>query len=418
MAKLFSTSLSNRNRRTTAVLTWVGLTVAAALLWYCRVNQITQSVASESVAIMLSAYTCFVSIFAWMLFAPNQRDARQSPVLFLSGAFTLFPPCIIAFFLMPPDSPLRLWLSFGLLALGFIAILSPVPEGLFAVPRGRQSYLRPITDTMFSDMNVLDVGNTFERMKSAVREQTIAGGNPVNTGVPVEARDPWSDPFRGTGIQPAAPNSNRRLPLSSTPAQRDNHRSGQGTTTSAQHHSSSSAVIVSPPPVPRQTPAVSPASASDSTGPLSTLPPPPIPISASPPHVAASPVAERSRLQLDSPPPAAPVQPVADSLRLTHDRPEYDRIRDESGRELIEGTVRVTFEPGQKRANIHIPFQPPLAGIPDVECEGVGDEALRVKVPVRQSYGIRIEARRVDATAALDTEIGFSAVYSPPNRRL
>ncbi len=74
--------------------------------------------------------------------------------------------------------------------------------------------------------------------------------------------------------------------------------------------------------------------------------------------------------------------------------------------------MKVRFDKGQKRANLHVPFSPPLAGMPDVECECVGDESLRLKVPVRQSYGIRIEVRRSNADEALDTEVGFAAVYT------
>jgi hypothetical protein len=89
------------------------------------------------------------------------------------------------------------------------------------------------------------------------------------------------------------------------------------------------------------------------------------------------------------------------------------RTQDESGSEVVEGVIRVRFDKGQKRANLHVPFSPPLAGMPDVECESVGDEPLRLKVPVRQSYGIRIEVRRSNADAALDTEVGFAATCTP-----
>ncbi len=70
---------------------------------------------------------------------------------------------------------------------------------------------------------------------------------------------------------------------------------------------------------------------------------------------------------------------------------KFERIQDGLGGEMIEGTIRVIFEPGQKRANLHVPFSPPLKGVPDVECEPVGSEDLRLKVPVKQPYGIRIE---------------------------
>ena len=94
-----------------------------------------------------------------------------------------------------------------------------------------------------------------------------------------------------------------------------------------------------------------------------------------------------------------------------------ERIRDEHGGEMIEGTIGVHFEVGQKRAHLHVPFSPPLPGLPEVECEPAGDDPIRVRVAVRQPYGIRIEARRSEASASLKTEVSFAAVYTPSSRR-
>ena len=96
---------------------------------------------------------------------------------------------------------------------------------------------------------------------------------------------------------------------------------------------------------------------------------------------------------------------------------KMERIKDEYGGEMVDGTIRVFFEVGQKRAHLHVPFSPPLEGLPEVECEAVSDDSVRCKVAVRQPYGIRIEARRSDASRALNTDIGFAAVYTPPSRR-
>lgn len=95
------------------------------------------------------------------------------------------------------------------------------------------------------------------------------------------------------------------------------------------------------------------------------------------------------------------------------DATHFERTKDDHGSELVEGVMTLRFDKGQKRANLHIPFSPPLPGMPEVECECVGDVPLRLKVPVRQSYGIRIEARRTNADEALDAEVGFAAVYTP-----
>lgn len=87
-----------------------------------------------------------------------------------------------------------------------------------------------------------------------------------------------------------------------------------------------------------------------------------------------------------------------------------ERIADEHGGEMIEGSVKVFFEVGQKRAHLHVPFTPPLSGIPEVDCEPAHDDGVRVKVAVRQPYGIRIEVRRTDAAESLRSEISFAAV--------
>lgn len=92
------------------------------------------------------------------------------------------------------------------------------------------------------------------------------------------------------------------------------------------------------------------------------------------------------------------------------DEPAIQRSTDESGLEYVEGVLKVRFDKGQKRANLHVPFSPPLADTPDVECECVGGDDVRLKVPVRQPYGIRIEARRSHADEPIETEVGFAAV--------
>jgi hypothetical protein len=104
------------------------------------------------------------------------------------------------------------------------------------------------------------------------------------------------------------------------------------------------------------------------------------------------------------------VQQSSSDMRL-------ERIRDDHGGEMVEGTIQVFFEVGQKRAHLHGPFSPPLAGLPEVECEPASDDQVRLKVAVRQPYGVRIEARRAEASESLRTEISFAAVYTPPTRR-
>lgn len=114
--------------------------------------------------------------------------------------------------------------------------------------------------------------------------------------------------------------------------------------------------------------------------------------------------------------PAAPARATtaerSSSAKSKSEASAFERTKADDGSELVEGVMTIRFDKGQKRANLHIPFSPPLPGMPEVECECVGDADLRLKVPVRQSYGIRIEARRTDADEELEADIGFAAVYS------
>ena len=113
----------------------------------------------------------------------------------------------------------------------------------------------------------------------------------------------------------------------------------------------------------------------------------------------------------------APAPGVTRSVQQSSADVRLERIRDEHGGEMIEGTIGVFFEVGQKRAHLHVPFSPPLPGLPEVECEPAGEDSIRVKVAVRQPYGIRIEARRAEASEALKSEVSFAAVYTPSSRR-
>lgn len=382
----------SRSRRTIATLTWAGLTVVAALMWYGRLYGTMRGSATEPIALLLSAYASFSSIFAWMLFAPDRRSAEESSVLFLGGGITLLPPCIISFCIMPPDSPLRGWLTLGVFVLIVIAVMSPVPEEFFAVPRDRSTYLQPISEAMFARLNVAEPPSGFDSLQTVdihARNQTaIDAPTKDATEWRGEARDPWQDPFRGTGIHPVRPGTAKSRSSQSDRRVVDRPAPKQDASTVTARPEARPAVVTevaktdSRPTVVLQRPAAA-----------FGFRTPPVDAPFSEADMSGSPAAAINENKLD-----------------------YERTRDEFGGEMIEGTMKIVFAEGQKRANLHIPFSPPLPGIPEVECEAVGNESLRLKVPVRQSYGIRIEARRSDASQPLETEIGFAAVYSPESR--
>ena len=694
-----------QSRRALAIMAWVSLVVIAGLLWYGQENGVIRIQAWEPAALLLSAYSAFLAIFGWLLFAPERRSAEESPALFFSGMLTLIPPCFIAYHLMPPSSPLRGWLTLGIFVFGLMAILSPLPDEVFAVPRDRKSYLQPLTDCYLSALDVeepqLDLQSLVPRSYRTLTGLSSDSDSMRDTGQATSsvgtARDPWTDPFYGTGRSLSQVGSSRKSTYSESRSRGSESRSGlaplrepapqsynpeatnrgpsyyrddreqtQATTressrATVQDFSPSSlsppplsppsslaapklaAASLTPPPLPPMPPAVStepspsgfsrpPMTArsafapresrapnfqpsTTSTAPTaesSTNPNPassvrrPLtepggrtapavgfqtpqvarPVTSSPPPAAAyldspltsstnstvsksvttsAPIPNRpltdtarsttnaaqssgasglaksvlnpaatsvnpQQLSAASAPliadtmlglgsmtaaaplassatfddvlksavaefttvtdPARPVQKTANAarplldaetsasdvrssgplssnpkassptsarspvtniyeldrqikeeeaqdLRETDDNIDspmktvaapaartsplndvkMERIKDEYGGEMVDGTIRVFFEVGQKRAHLHVPFSPPLEGLPEVECEAISDDSVRCKVAVRQPYGIRIEARRSDASRALNTDIGFAAVYTPPSRR-
>ncbi len=603
-----------QSRRALAILAWATLVVVAGMLWYGQQKRIIRIQAWEPAALVLSAYATFLAIFGWLLFSPGRKSAEESPGLFFSGMLTLLPPCFIAYNLMPVGSPLRPWMTIGVFLFGVLAIMSPLPEEVFAVPRDRRTYLHPLTDAYLSELNVDAPEVSFESV--APRNAYWLSRQPLEPE-PTPAsgpKDPWSDPFYGTGRQMSrigvsqsrrneeasrlerrrssdesttpglagrdtGPLQNLPIPL---PARRPMDADERVPTDPR------TVTFKSPPPVPQmpysafrpteprpaetppripvsnpnplsassrrpltepsqrasnpvgfQTPIPqrsSPTPASPPTS-ASQLTPPPLPASAfskldssriatpahatqsitatglnlAPPNkpipaVSVTPVrdilsgaASAAALSQLSAPPTAPKLPVVsrvpetsrpstpptvssastrplfdpttpavkpttrtpelslreldDQLRRQQDQlvdegdttteaderfldaasrlpvagvtqsgqqtsgdVSMERIRDEQGGEMIEGTIKVHFEVGQKRAHLHVPFSPPLQGLPEVECEPTDDDSIRLKVAVRQPYGIRIEARRSDASQTLETEIGFAAVYTPSAR--
>jgi len=540
-----------QGRRALAIMAWVSLVIIAGLLWYGQEEDIIRIQAWEPAALLLSAYSAFLAIFGWLLFAPARKSAEESPALFFSGMLTLIPPCFIAYHLMPPSSPLRAWLTLGVFVFGLFAILSPLPTEVFAVPRDRKSYLQPLTDSYLSVIDVaepqLDLQSLVPRSYYALTAPDVAR-SPTTPGS--SARDPWTDPFYGTGRAMKEVGSARRTSYSESRSRTPDLRSESAPLreTDVQESTRDAAYreerfrdtesrdrtqeddrdrsLRQPRetlrttglgyPVPRTSvPPMPPAIPSD----------PAIPTNSGlsrPPMIARSAFAPReSRAPNYQPPSAAPltstpgsgvpeaVQASANSASMTaarrpltepgtritpsvgfqtpmssrpitasppsvsrelpttieqplrsaetdlreldrrikeleaddeqdanfagntvmqsatssttHTTPlgdvKMERLKDDLGGEMIEGTIRVFFEVGQKRAHLHVPFSPPLAGLPEVECEAVSDDSVRCKVAVRQPYGIRIEARRSEASRALNTDIGFAAVYTPAARR-
>jgi len=495
-----------QSRRALAIMAWVSLVIIAGLLWYGQEEEMIRIQAWEPAALLLSAYSAFLAIFGWLLFAPERKSADESPALFFSGMLTLIPPCFIAYHLMPPSSPLRGWLTLGVFVFGLFAILSPLPAEVFAVPRDRKSYLQPLTDSYLSVIDVeerqLDLQSLVPRSYYSLTTPDVAR-SPTTSGS--TARDPWTDPFYGTGRAMSEVGSARRSKYSESRDRTQENDLDRPLPQSRETRRTSGLGYPVPrtnvPPVPPMPPAIpsdpdiptnsdlsrppkiarsafaphesrAPIYQPQFTVPVTSPPETGVPGTVQPSPTSASTTAPRRPLtepvtrtappvgfqtphasrQIASSPPPVPSRAAETDLRELDRRikelevddeqdadfagdsvvqstmsptrdttplsdVKMERLKDDLGGEMIDGTIRVFFEVGQKRAHLHVPFSPPLPGLPEVECEAVRDDSVRCKVAVRQPYGIRIEARRSDASQALQTDIGFAAVYTPSARR-
>lgn len=79
------------------------------------------------------------------------------------------------------------------------------------------------------------------------------------------------------------------------------------------------------------------------------------------------------------------------------------------GVEQIEGSIRVSFAARQRAASVHVPFSPPFAAVPQVECETVGDDPARWKLSVVYAYGMRVDLKRESSDEPAEIELAYSA---------
>ncbi len=477
-----ATNRASRNRRFVALMAWGGLVLTSFFLWDARQVGGIRATVAEPICFLLASFAAIVGIFAWILFNPNRRSARESPSLFFAAAATLFPPPIIGFCLMPVDSPLRGWLAFAVFMLCVIAALSHIPAEFIGVPRGRHTYLIPIPAFDRVMDSALDPNAEWFRFTDLSQIVTDTERPSLAPRAYRQQERIRSEPRRQVKIRPASDvddilGTDFELSLlgdaldddeiagdRSTPQQHVEFRrpeyklprpeDGRSETRDRQRRRSSNPVSETASPIADATsafPAVLPLPAvplppqsggavlerptageglslgTPSVSTTTVMPPAVDDVEAEERAAEERAAEERAAEERAAEERAAEeraaeeraVEKRAAEEREAEQRkaegpasPELSRTQDESGGEVVEGVMKVRFDKGQKRANLHVPFSPPLAGMPDVECECVGDESLRLKVPVRQSYGIRIEVRRSNADEALDTEVGFAAVYT------
>lgn len=96
--------------------------------------------------------------------------------------------------------------------------------------------------------------------------------------------------------------------------------------------------------------------------------------------------------------PAAPYEPTREADDVGSDDAEHvsqswSRFRDEEGRDVVEGFVRVRFGAGSRQAPIHLSFCPPFELTPTLEAEAVDEIELTLITTVALPYAARIDAR-------------------------
>lgn len=75
------------------------------------------------------------------------------------------------------------------------------------------------------------------------------------------------------------------------------------------------------------------------------------------------------------------------------------------GRDCVETCLRVRFEPGQQTAVVHLPIQPAMSSVPEVECEPCDGTEMRITVDPVQPYGVRLVVRRPAPFVAADEAV-------------
>jgi len=88
------------------------------------------------------------------------------------------------------------------------------------------------------------------------------------------------------------------------------------------------------------------------------------------------------------------------------------RVRDESGQEVVYGTVRADFEAGQRTAVVHVGFCPPLSHIPEIEAESFPGTPSRIKIVQALAHGTRMDVR-LPTPAENDRHIWIDLAATP-----
>jgi hypothetical protein len=94
------------------------------------------------------------------------------------------------------------------------------------------------------------------------------------------------------------------------------------------------------------------------------------------------------------------------------------RARDERDAEVVFGTVRCSFAPGQRQQSIHLAFCPPLQKLGQLATDQVAGPAVQIKTVTAETFGVGLEAKLASPSKEpTEVQIQFFAFEKSPDDR-
>lgn len=94
------------------------------------------------------------------------------------------------------------------------------------------------------------------------------------------------------------------------------------------------------------------------------------------------------------------------------------RARDERDAEVVFGTVRCSFAPGQRQQSIHLAFCPPLQKLAQLATDQVAGPAVQIKTVTAETFGVGLEAKLASPSKEpTEVQIQFFAFEKSPDDR-
>ena len=110
---------------------------------------------------------------------------------------------------------------------------------------------------------------------------------------------------------------------------------------------------------------------------------------------------------------AASEEPAADDWEHlpAHLRQRLTYAVDEHGQDVVYGTVRCEFAPGQRQQNVHLAFCPPLARVPELSLEQSHGPVAKIQPVLIETFGACLEVRLTSpSTEPTSVQIHFYAL--------